>query len=67
MKDCLEGLPKGQKATLANVWKLYWANKGNLLARWASPEYNYNWQEDSICTKDMTEDNTKPCYKVVAK
>ena len=67
VKDCLEGLPKGQKATLANVWKLYWANKGNLLARWASPDYNYNWQEDSICTKDMTEDNTKPCYKVVAK
>lgn len=69
VQDCLIGLAKGEKAnqkTLAKIWKLYWANNGNLVASWASPDYNENWQEGSICSKDMTAD-TKPCAVVEVK
>lgn len=66
VQNCLVGLGKGEKAnaaTLAKVWQLYWANGGNLIASWGSPDYNKDWQEGSICSKDMTAD-TKPCATV---
>jgi hypothetical protein len=67
--NCLVGLAPGEKAntkTLAKIWKLYWANHGNLIASWGSPDYNRDWQADSICTKDMTT-TTKPCAIVETK
>lgn len=69
VQNCLIGLAKGEKAndkTLGKIWKLYWANNGNLVASWASPDNNKNWQEGSICSKDMTAD-TKPCAVVEVK
>lgn len=69
VQNCLIGLAKGEKAnkkTLGKIWKLYWANNGNLVASWASPDYNENWQKGSICSKDMTAD-TKPCAVVETK
>jgi hypothetical protein len=67
--NCLVGLAPGEKAntkTLAKIWKLYWANHGNLIASWGSPDYNRDWQADSICTKDMTT-TTTPCAIVETK
>jgi hypothetical protein len=69
VKDCLVGLAPGERAnaaTLAKVWKLYWANNGNLIASWGSPDYNQDWQKASICSKDMT-GSTKPCAIVETK
>ena len=69
VKNCLVGLAAGEKAgrkTLPKIWQLYWANHGNLVASWASPDYNKKWQKGSICTKDMTT-NTRPCGFVVTK
>ncbi|PMR66908.1 hypothetical protein CR158_06960 [Halomonas heilongjiangensis] len=69
VKDCLLGLSAGQKAgarTLPQIWQQYWANKGNLVASWASPEFNEDWQKGSICTKDMTT-SSKPCAIVETK
>jgi hypothetical protein len=69
VQDCLVGLAAGERANAANlakVWKLYWANKGNLIASWGSPDYNEDWQKDSICSKDMTA-STKPCATVETK
>ncbi len=69
VQNCLVGLDKGEKAnakTLAKIWKLYWANNGNLVASWGSPDYNEDWQKGSICSKDMTAD-TKPCAVVEVK
>jgi hypothetical protein len=66
VQNCLVGLAPGERAdrsTLAKVWQLYWANKGNLIASWGSPGYNHDWQADSICSKDMTA-TTKPCAVV---
>ena len=66
VQHCLVGLAAGERANAANlakVWKLYWANKGNLIASWGSPDYNEDWQKDSICSKDMTA-STKPCATV---
>ena len=62
VKDCIEGLAAGEtaKANFAKVKNLYFAHKGNLAAVWASPEYNYTWQKDSKCVKDLTE-TTSPC------
>jgi hypothetical protein len=69
VQDCLVGFAPGEhanKSTLAKIWKLYWANNGNLIASWGSPNFNRDWQADSICTKDMTE-TTKPCAVVETK
>lgn len=69
VKNCLVGLVASEKAgrkTLAKIWKQYWANQGNLVASWASPDFNKKWQKGSICTKDMTT-NTKPCGLVETK
>jgi hypothetical protein len=69
VKNCLLGLAAGQKAgagTLNRIWQQYWANNGNLVASWGSPDYNKNWQKDSICTKDMTA-TSKPCAIVETK
>lgn len=69
VQDCLVGLAAGERAnaaTLAKVWKLYWANNGNLIASWGSPDYNEDWQKDSICSKDMTA-STTPCATVETK
>ena len=63
VKDCLVGLAPNEKATEKNLNKikeLYFKNKGVLIASWASPDYNENWQKGSICSKDMTS-STKPC------
>jgi len=64
--DCILGLARKQKATRKNlkrIKELYFANQGRLVASWASPEFNRNWQKGSICTKDMTT-TTKPCSVV---
>jgi hypothetical protein len=69
VQNCLVGLAPGEKPgtkTLGKIWQLYWANQGNLVASWASPEYNKNWQKGSICTKDMTA-TTSPCAIVETK
>jgi hypothetical protein len=69
VQHCLVGLGAGERANAANlakVWQLYWANKGNLIASWGSPDYNEDWQKDSICSKDMTA-TTKPCATVETK
>jgi Domain of unknown function (DUF4157) len=69
VKNCLIGLAPGETAdakNLSKIWKLYWANQGRLVAEWASPELDENWQQGSICTKDMTT-STKPCAIVEKK
>lgn len=69
VKNCLLGLAAGQTAgarTLNKVWQQYWANSGNLIASWGSPEYNKNWQKGSICTNSMTA-TSKPCAIVETK
>ena len=69
MKNCLIGLAPGETAvakSLSKIWKLYWANQGRLVAEWASPQYNHNWQEGAICTKDMITSAT-PCAIVEKK
>lgn len=62
VKNCIEGLAKGETAAknMAKIKRLYFEHKGNLAAVWASPEYNYDWQEGSMCVKDLT-DTTSPC------
>lgn len=67
VKDCLIGLAPGEKAdkSFTKIRQLYFRNGGTLVAGWASPEYNEEWQEGSICTKDMTE-STSPCRIVKA-
>ncbi|VWX57033.1 conserved hypothetical protein [Burkholderiales bacterium 8X] len=63
VQNCLVGLAPGERAdarSLPKIWKLYWENGGNLIASWASPEYNEKWQRGSICSKDMTA-STTPC------
>ncbi len=58
VKDCLIGFPKGTALSWKNLQKirdLYFKNDGLLVAGWASPEFNENWQEGSICTKNLTE------------
>ena len=50
VQNCLIGLAPGEKANsknLSKIWTLYWANQGNLVASWASPDYNKNWQKGS--------------------
>jgi hypothetical protein len=67
--NCIVGLKKGESAgaqNLAKIWQLYWANNGNLVANWASPEYNQKWQTGSLCMKDLTA-TTKPCSLVESK
>lgn len=69
VQNCLLGLAPGEKAgtkTLSKIWKLYWANQGNLVASWASPDYDKTWQAGSLCTKDMSA-STTPCGLVQAK
>lgn len=67
VKDCIIGLAAGETAArnFAKIRQLYFQNAGNLAAGWASPEYNYEWQQDSICAKEMTA-TTKPC-KIVTQ
>ena len=69
VKNCLSGLAAGEAASAANlkkIWSLYFANDGELVAAWASPENDKNWQKGSICMKDMTE-STQPCSVVEKK
>jgi hypothetical protein len=65
---CLAGLSSGAKAdpALAEIWKIYWANNGVLVAAWVSPNFDERWQQGSLCFKDMTA-GTKPCHLVEAK
>jgi hypothetical protein len=62
VKDCLIGLARGETAdrNFVKIRQLYFRNGGNLIASWASPNYDETWQTGSICTKDMTE-STNPC------
>jgi hypothetical protein len=62
VKDCIEGLAAGETAdrNLGKIKQLYFQHKGNLSATWASPEYNHNWQQGSMCVKDLTA-TTSPC------
>jgi hypothetical protein len=68
VKNCVEGLARGETAdsNLTKLRRLYFARNGHLTAAWASPEYNFNWQKDSLCIKDLTPD-TNPCSSVVAE
>ena len=68
VKNCVEGLARGETAdaNLTKLKKLYFARNGHLTAAWASPEYNFKWQKDSLCIKDLTPD-TSPCSSVVAE
>ena len=65
VKDCIEGLAPGEKAdrNFAKIKQIYFEHRGNLAATWASPEYNHDWQEGSMCVKDLTA-NTSPCKMV---
>jgi hypothetical protein len=67
VKDCIVGLAVGETAdrNFEKIKKLYFRNEGNLLAGWASPEFNHTWQKGSICVKDMTA-TTSPC-KIVTQ
>jgi hypothetical protein len=68
VQNCMIGLGPGEKpgaATLSKLWQIYDNNKGNMVASWASPEYNHEWQDGSRCTKDLT-DKTTPCSRVTA-
>jgi hypothetical protein len=67
VKNCLTGLGPGESAdkNFKKIRSLYFKNAGNLSAGWVSPEFNENWQEGSMCVKNMTE-TTSPC-KIVIK
>ena len=67
VKNCLSGLGAGETAdnNFPKVRRRYFQHKGNLSAVWASPDYNFNWQNGSICVKDMTS-TTSPCKIVTA-
>ena len=65
VKNCIIGLVAGETADFNKIKNLYFRNKGNLAAGWASPEYNENWQKGSICVKDLTA-TTSPC-KIVTQ
>jgi hypothetical protein len=62
VKNCLIGLARGETAdqNFAKLKRIYFQNKGNLTAGWASPEFNNDWQKGSICVKDMTA-TSEPC------
>lgn len=62
VKNCIIGLAVGETADnhFEKIKELYFQKKGNLAAGWASPKYNENWQNGSICVKDMTA-ATSPC------
>ena len=68
VKNCLIGLAKGETAdgNFAKLRQRYFLHKGQLTAGWASPELNNNWQQGSLCVKDMTA-TTKPCNIVTTK
>jgi Domain of unknown function (DUF4157) len=69
VQRCIQALGRNEMpgpATLPKLWQAYWANKGNLIADWASPENNRNWQTGSICIKHMTA-KTQPCARVEKK
>jgi hypothetical protein len=68
VKNCLTGLAAGEQADAQfnKIRKIYFQNEGNLSAGWASPENDKNWQDGSICAKDMTA-TTSPCKIVTTK
>jgi Domain of unknown function (DUF4157) len=69
LQRCIQALGKNElpnAKTLPKLWEAYWANKGNLIADWASPDNDRNWQTGSMCMKDMTS-QTKPCARVEKK
>jgi hypothetical protein len=66
--NCIMGLRPGQIAS-ANIELLkdiYFRNEAKLVAEWASPGNNKNWQNGSICFKDLTA-NTAPCKLIIKK
>ena len=68
VQNCLVGLGPTEKPgprTMAKLWQIYDNNNGNMVASWASPEYNHDWQDESLCTKDLTA-TTTPCSRVTA-
>jgi hypothetical protein len=69
VKNCIIGLGVNEPAdaNLTKIKKLYFANKGRLVAQWVSPEYNKNWQDGSKCVKDLTKDENAKCRLVTAE
>lgn len=69
VKNCIIGLGANEQAdaNLTKIKKLYFANKGRLVAQWVSPEYNKNWQEGSKCFKNLTNDENAKCRLVTAE
>ena len=67
VKNCLTGLGANENAdnNFKKIRGLYFKNGGNLSAGWVSPDFNENWQEGSMCAKNITE-STSPC-KIVIK
>jgi hypothetical protein len=68
VKNCIVGLAAGEtaKGNFEKIKRLYFENKGHLLASWASQEFDHIWREGlSICVKDLTA-TTKPC-KIVTQ
>lgn len=67
VKNCITGLAAGELAdnSFKKIRGLYFQNQGNMTAGWASPEFNYSWQQGSMCAKDMTA-TTSPC-KIVTQ
>ena len=65
VSHCLIGFPSRMptRNDLPALRKLYWANKGRLVASWASPVNNGDWQEGSRCMKDLTA-TTSPCARI---
>jgi hypothetical protein len=68
VKDCITGLLPGERAgkNFKKIRQLYFQNKGQLSAGWASPEFNKEWQKGSVCAKDLTE-TSSPCKIVIKK
>lgn len=66
VKNCINGLAAGETAdkNFKKIRELYFKGGGNLSAGWVSPEFNYDWQADSKCAKDITE-TTAPCKIVI--
>lgn len=68
VQNCIRGLGTGERATksMDKIGKIYFANGGVLVAGWASPEYNKQWQKGSKCLKDLPSGTGKGCRIITA-
>ena len=62
------GLNRGETAagSFTKLRQRYFAHRGRLVAGWASPDLNNNWQKGSLCMKDLTA-TTTPCNLVTTQ